>query len=410
MTDPAGSVARPPRIALLSGGAVLLGLAVLWLAAIGRAPPPADPLAGVVPRLAALEALQVPDLAPVLARADSAAAAAADARRSADAATAELRRTIAAEAAELRRAAEAATAETRRTAEARATALDRRLIALEAAAQAEERRMAALEEAARRPAADPAALAALAARVDRLAEAAAARAARDGEQERARDSLTRALEARIATTERSTADRVAALEAATGQRLAGVEAALSARAEALERGLSARLAIVEARERRVAEAEARLVRLVAVGAARSALEEGRPLGAALAGLGEPPAALARFATDPPPTEAALRLAFADAARAARAAAEPEQGGGLLDAAAQRLGGLVTIRRGEELLLGNPADATLDLARRALEAGDLAGAVTRLGRLPAPSRAAMSGWLADAEALLAARAALARLGD
>jgi hypothetical protein len=81
---------------------------------------------------------------------------------------------------------------------------------------------------------------------------------------------------------------------------------------------------------------------------------------------------------------------------------------MLDAAAQRLGGLVTIRRGEELLLGNPAEATLDLARRAIEAGDLAGAVDRLARLPGASRAAMGGWLAEAEGLLAARAALARL--
>jgi hypothetical protein len=390
---------------------VLFGLAVLWLAGIGRPPPPPDPLAGIAPRLAALEARPVPDLAPLLARVGEAEAAAAEARRAAEAATADLRRSTAAATAELRRDAEAATVETRRAAEERAAALDRRLIAIEAATQAEERRMAALEQAARRPVADPAALAALAGRVDRLAEGAAAREAREAEQERARDTLTRALEARIAAAERSTGDRVAALETATGQRLAGVEAALAARAEALERGFSARLATIEAREQRVAEAEARLVRLVAAGAARTALEEGRPLGAALAGLGEPPAALARFATAPPPTEAALRLAYADAARAARAAAEPEQGGSVLDAAAQRLGGLVTIRRGEELLLGNQADATLDAARRALEAGDLAGAVARLGRLPATSRAAMSGWLAEAEALLAARAALARLlGD
>lgn len=389
MTDPVGGVVRLPRGALPSGGALLLALALAWLAGIGHAPPPADPLAGVAPRLAALEARPVPDLGAVLARAEAAEAAAV----------------------ELRRGSEAALQEIRRGAEERAAALDRRLIAIEAAAQAEERRMAALEEAARRPVADPAALAALAARVDRLAEGAAAREAREGEQERARDMFARALEARIAAAERSTADRVAALETATGQRLAGIEAGLAARAEALDRGLSARLATLEGRERRVGEAEARLVRLVAVTAARIALEEGRPLGPALAGLGDPPAALARFAEVPPPTEAALRLAFADAARAARAAAEPDQGGGMLDAAAQRLGSLVIIRRGEDLLLGNQTEATLDQARRALEAGDLAGAVARLSRLSASSRAAMSGWLADAEALVAARAALARLmGD
>jgi hypothetical protein len=386
MTDPAGAAADPPRGLVLSVGAVALGLALLWLSGIGPAPPPPDPLAEIATRLAAVEARPLPDLRSAIARAEAAEAAALEARRSAETAAADLRR----------------------AAEERAAARERRLIAIEAAAPAEERRLAAVEEAARRPAADPAALAALAARVDRLAEGAAARDAREGEQARARDALTRALEARIAAAERSTADRAAALEAATAQRLAGVEAAVAARAEALERGLSARLAAVEAREHRVAEAEARLLRMVSAGAVRVALEEGRPLGAALAGLPDPPAALARFAEVPPPTEAALRLSFAEAARAARAAAGPERGAGMLDAAAQRLGGLVTIRRGDEVLVGGPADATLELARRALDAGDLAGAVARLARLPDGSRAAMSGWLADAEALLAARAALARL--
>lgn len=386
MTLLARASSDPLRGLVLTAGAAGLLLALLWLAGIGRTLPPPDPTAEILPRLVALEARPMPDLAPLLTRAEAAEAAAEAARRAS--------------------AAEIAMA--RRAAEDQATALERRLIALEATAQGEERRMAALEDAARRPAADPAALAALLGRVDRLAEAAAARDARDAEQDRARDTLTRAIEARVAAADRSTADRVAALEAATGQRLAAAEAALAARAEALERGLSARLATVEGRERRVAEAEARLGRLVALGAARAALEEGRPLGAALSGLPDAPAALARYADVPPPTDAALRLAFGDAARAARAAAEPDRGAGVLDAAAQRLGGLVTIRRGDELLLGNPADAALDLARRALEAGDLPGAVARLARLPDTSRAAMGGWLADAEGLLAARAALARL--
>lgn len=397
MTDPARASPRDVRGALLPAGSAFLGLSLLWLAGLGPTPAAPDPTVGLGSRLAALEARPIPDVAPLLARAEAAETAAETARRSA-----------AAEVAAARQAAESAVAEARRIAADQAAALERRVIALEAAAQAEERRMAALEDAARRPVADPAALAALLGRVDRLAEAAAARDARDAEQERARDTLTRAIEARVAAAERSAVDRVAALEAATGQRLAGMEAAMTARAEALERGFAARLATIEGRERRVAEAEGRLARLVAAVAARAALEEGRPLGAALSGLPDPPPALTRYTETAPPTEAGLRLAFAEAARAARAAGEPERSSGMLDAAAQRLGGLVTIRRGEDLLLGNPADATLDLARRALEAGDLAGAVARLARLPEASRVAMGGWLAEAEALLAARAALARL--
>jgi hypothetical protein len=51
---------------------------------------------------------------------------------------------------------------------------------------------------------------------------------------------------------------------------------------------------------------------------------------------------------------------------------------------------------------------IERARRALEAGDIEGAVTALARLPEANRAALRGWVADAEALVAARAALRSL--
>ncbi len=74
----------------------------------------------------------------------------------------------------------------------------------------------------------------------------------------------------------------------------------------------------------------------------------------------------------PPTEAALRLSFEEHARAARAASEPQPAGsgGVLDSAVARLSGLVTVRRGEEVVWGDAAAAELERARRALEAGDL----------------------------------------
>ncbi|WP_237217887.1 hypothetical protein, partial [Falsiroseomonas oryziterrae] len=85
-----------------------------------------------------------------------------------------------------------------------------------------------------------------------------------------------------------------------------------------------------------------------------------------------------------------------------------QGGGVLDSAAQRLGGLVTVRRGEEVLWGDAAAAEIERARRAVEAGDLEGALRFLQRLSPPARQAMGGWIGNAEALIAARAALRQM--
>ena len=55
-----------------------------------------------------------------------------------------------------------------------------------------------------------------------------------------------------------------------------------------------------------------------------------------------------------------------------------------------------------------AIAALEAARRALEAGDLPGALARLAPLPPAARAALGAWEADAQALLAARAAIITL--
>jgi len=81
---------------------------------------------------------------------------------------------------------------------------------------------------------------------------------------------------------------------------------------------------------------------------------------------------------------------------------------VLDAAVTRLSGLVTIRRGEEVVWGDAAAAELERARRALEAGDLDAALARLTRLPPPAQEAMRGWTEQARALAAARAALRSL--
>ena len=81
---------------------------------------------------------------------------------------------------------------------------------------------------------------------------------------------------------------------------------------------------------------------------------------------------------------------------------------MVDSALARLGGLVTVRRGEEVVWGDAAEAEIERARRALDAGDLEGSLGYIGKLPPAARAAMDGWTEQARALLAARNALRQI--
>lgn len=197
--------------------------------------------------------------------------------------------------------------------------------------------------------------------------------------------------------------RVAALEQRQPPDLAPLEArlaALESRDRSAEGGLARRL---DADEARLAALEKVAGRAAQVQAARIALDAGQKLGAV---PGAPPA-LARFATENPPTEAQLRLAFPQAERTALAASRPSaEGKPLLARMWARAQDLVTIRQGDRVLVGDPAAGILDRARTALDAGDLPAAVTAVASLTGPAAHAMAGWLAQARALLDARAALA----
>jgi hypothetical protein len=364
-------------------------------------------------------------------------------------------------------------AEIQQAAANRMATVDSRLAALEARPSAEgladraaaaERRLeaaeAAMRELATKPVVDPearagvstlngaleAARTASAEGLRRLEERTAALDART--QEEARRSEARiaqaeatlanrltgaeqALAARVTAAEQAFAPRLAALDAALNQRVEAAGQAMNQRLDAAGKGMDERLSRAEAQmnerigrqeaalaervqqfEQRLAQAEAaerRLGALAARGLIQTALEAGRPLGQALSGLsGTPPVALARYRDAAPPTEAALRLSFEDAARAARLAAEP-QGQSVADSALARLQGLVTVRRGEQVVVGDAVSGELERARRSLDAGDLAGAVERLEKLPEPSRNAMAGWIGQARDLVEARAALRDLG-
>ena len=145
-------------------------------------------------------------------------------------------------------------------------------------------------------------------------------------------------------------------------------------------------------------------RLSRIQAASAALESGQRLGDI---PGAPPA-VTRFAHNAPPTDAALRLSFNQAAEAAQRASQPA----IMDDKPfatrlwTRAQQSVTVRQGDRVLLGDPVSGVLAHARQALEAGDLAGAVNTLDGLAGPAAAAMQGWTGQARALLEARAALA----
>ena len=203
------------------------------------------------------------------------------------------------------------------------------------------------------------------------------------------------LEAQIATLEqRKPADlgplegRVTALEAKQP-----ADTQLAARLDALDKRLSAS-------EQKADERSARVGRILA---AQAALTAGRPLGK----LPDAPPALAKFADAAPPTLAGLRLAFPGAAQAALAISPAApQGRPWYARMWIEARELVTIRRGEQVLLGDPAAGVLDRARERLDAGDLAGAVALVGSLSGGQATEMGDWLAQARALLDARAALA----
>ena len=203
------------------------------------------------------------------------------------------------------------------------------------------------------------------------------------------------LEARIAALEQRKPPDLGAIEA----RMTVLEAKQPADAQLVTR--------LDALDKRVTTSEqsadvraARLGRILAAGAALAA---GRPLGK----LADAPPALAKFAETAPPTLAALRLAFPAAVQAALAAtpASPQNRPWYARMWAEARA-LVTIRRGEQVLLGDPTSGVLDRAREQLDAGDLAGAVALAGGLQGEQAEALADWLADARSLLDAQAALA----
>lgn len=109
-----------------------------------------------------------------------------------------------------------------------------------------------------------------------------------------------------------------------------------------------------------------------------------------------------------PTTATLLARFAERAPAvAGAEADSES---WVDRALDRASRLVSIRRVDPDMPGSTPEAITARVQGKLERGDAAGALADAEQLPAPSKARLGAWLADARARVAAETALAGLAQ
>lgn len=171
--------------------------------------------------------------------------------------------------------------------------------------------------------------------------------------------------------------------------------------------VSSRSAAAEASAANVQSFSGRLDRIAKLQEAAFALSLGQPVGDV---PGAPPA-LARYAHTPPPTEAQIRQDYAKAQAAALAAQQPDNASApLADRMWERAQGLITVRRGNQVVVGDNTSVALNQAQSALEAGDLQRAIKAVETLKGDPAAAMADWLAKAKGLMDARLALAQMAD
>ena len=179
------------------------------------------------------------------------------------------------------------------------------------------------------------------------------------------------------------------------------QAALDAMKQQLD-AANAKIAALQSSTTSVSTAATRVDRLMRIEAASIALANGRPIGK----LPDAPPALAKFADKPPPTEAQLRLAFPEVQRAALAAAKVDTTEKpFLERALGRAEELVTIRRGNEVVIGHSTAAALAQADAAVQAGDFPAALKAMAQLDPGAQKASAEWVAQVKSLLDARAAL-----
>jgi len=220
-------------------------------------------------------------------------------------------------------------------------------------------------------------LAALSGKLDQLEQAQKAGLAQSADEVKAADQAKAALE-------QTAAQQKAALDALT-ERLAKLEQG-TGKIES-EADMAARAARVDAWQ--------------------AALAAGKPLGP----IEDAPPSLARFAKTAPPTDAALRHAFPAVAEQARALSQPQVAQeSFWTRVLARMQQTIVVRRGDDVIVGDPAAGVLARATDAVDRDDLAGAVQALAALHGPAAQAVSGWVAQVRSLLEARAALASMAS
>lgn len=169
--------------------------------------------------------------------------------------------------------------------------------------------------------------------------------------------------------------------------------------------LSDRVASLEKAANNASNVQSRLDKLARLQDAQLALNAGKPVG----DVPDAPPALAKYAHQAPPTQAQLRLSFPQAAQAALAAEQPDLAKApFAERVWEKAQGLVTVKRGDDVVVGNQSAVALTTAKNALDAGDLAGAVDAVSKLAPAPKQAMADWLGQAQSLLAARQALASM--
>ena len=185
-------------------------------------------------------------------------------------------------------------------------------------------------------------------------------------------------------------------------KVTGQESADIGKINAQLASMNARLDAAAKSASEITALDTRQARTAQLQAAGASLAAGRPLGT----IQGAPAALAAFATKPPPTEADLRLSFDQAAAGAHKAGQPyADTQPFLSRMWDRAQSGLVVREGDRVIVGDAVSGVLDHAKRQLDAGDLAGAVTALDGLAGPAAEAMAPWRAQAQSLLDARAAL-----
>ena len=221
--------------------------------------------------------------------------------------------------------------------------------------------------------------------------------------------------AALAQAQQQVADLSSKLDQSQAQTKAALDQLAAQQKDALAQSAESQKAALDAVDARIGKLEqgagqaqgaaqdaSRAIRLEA---AQAALDAGQPLGT----IPDAPPALARFATTAPPTEGALRVGFPAVAAQAAAASTPDVANkGFFDRAVARLQQSVTVRQGDHVIVGDPAAGILARAQDYVTNGDLKAAVLALGGLKGAAAAAVSGWVAQVNALLEARAALASL--